>query len=69
MSANTPPLFDQNPRYRTPEQAALLALIDRIEELEQVQRVEARIQIEAEQVMMKRIKALEDRLATLEGGT
>lgn len=62
------PLFSENPRFRTPEQAALLALFDRIEELEQISRVEVRLHIETEQELMNRITTLEARVARLEGG-
>jgi hypothetical protein len=58
MSLQERPLFAKNPRFRTPEQAALLALLERIEEMEQIQRVEVKVHIEAEREMLRRIEAL-----------
>jgi hypothetical protein len=60
------PAKTRQPDRLTPEQAAMLDLLARVQELEDMTRVERSIRVSFEIEAMERIGALEDRIKRLE---
>lgn len=64
MTAYVPPRF---PSPQTPEQAAMIALLDRMIEVEQLLAVERKVRAVYETEVIERLDALAARIEKLEG--
>jgi len=60
------PLVPINPERQTPEQAALVALFDRLREIEDLAAVEKQVRISMETELLQRIGALQLKVAVLQ---
>lgn len=61
------PLIPRDPTVQTPEQAALVALFDRLQEIEALADVEKQVRIATETELIERIEALQLKVAVLQG--
>jgi hypothetical protein len=60
------PIPVTDPIVKTPEQAAMLALLDQMQELEKLTQIERSIRIAFEIEVMERLAALDKRIKALE---
>jgi hypothetical protein len=60
------PIPVTDPTVKTPEQAAMLALLDQMQELEKLTQIERSIRIAFEIEVMERLAALDKRIKALE---
>ena len=60
------PLVPFDPELQTPEQAALIALFDRLREIEDLAAIEKQVRISMETELLQRVEALQLKVAVLQ---
>lgn len=60
------PLIPFDPERQTPEQAALIALFDRLKEIEDLAAIERKVRISMEAELLERCEALQLKVAVLQ---